>query len=137
MSDPASEPPTLDIAVVAELVEMTGDPEFVRSLMDEFVVDAGGLVDSISTSAGDLPAGRGAVRADAHRLKSSAAIVGASALAEHAGRLETAADSSGTTDDDGVRLLAEGVVASASDAFAAIDRYKPGPLDRNGGQRPR
>ena len=136
MSDAASEPPTLDIAVVAELVEMTGDPEFVRSLMDEFVVDAGRLVDSISASAGDLPAGRGAVRADAHRLKSSAAIVGAVALAEQAARLETATDLSGSTDDDGLRLLAQGVAAAAREAFAAIDQHKPGPLDHGSGQPP-
>ena len=136
MSDAASVPPTLDIAVVAELVEMTGDREFVRSLLNEFVVDAGRLVDSISVSAGDLPAGRGSVRADAHRLKSSAAIVGAVALAERAARLETATDPSGSTDDDGVRLLAQGLVAAARDAFAAIDQHKPGPLDRGGGHPP-
>jgi HPt (histidine-containing phosphotransfer) domain-containing protein len=114
----------LDPEAVSALIEMTGDREFAQTLMDEFVDDTTRLLQRIAAAAHGLPSGREQLREEAHRLKSSAAIVGASVLSARARRLETAADPSDPAEDDALRQLAEQVATAAQAAFAAIERHR-------------
>jgi CheY-like chemotaxis protein/HPt (histidine-containing phosphotransfer) domain-containing protein len=97
-----SEP--IDRAVVARLTEsMGGDEGFVAELIDQFAVDAPGLV---AAARAGLEAGdAGEVYRAAHTLKSNAATFGANQLVDRSRRLEQAAKDGSL--DDGADRLAE------------------------------
>jgi HPt (histidine-containing phosphotransfer) domain-containing protein len=97
-----SEP--IDRAVVARLTEsMGGDEGFVAELIDQFAVDAPGLV---AAARAGLEAGdAGEVYRAAHTLKSNAATFGANELVDRSRRLEQAAKEGSL--DDGADRLAE------------------------------
>jgi HPt (histidine-containing phosphotransfer) domain-containing protein len=85
------EAPILDDAVTAELRESTGgDDEFVRELVEAYVGEAVGYLDSMRAAAAASDAA--AIVRPAHTLKSSSATLGAMRLAaisrgiEEAGR---------------------------------------------------
>src|SRR4051794_13755360 len=126
--DPRSDDalPGLDPAAVDALIDMTGDREFAQTLMDEFADDTAELLERLAAAAQDLPHGRDRLREEAHRLKSSSAIVGATVLSARARRLEAAADPTDPADDDALRQLAEQVATAAHAAFGAIGRYRDG-----------
>jgi HPt (histidine-containing phosphotransfer) domain-containing protein len=119
--------PALDLVAVAALVEMTGDRAFAQSLMDEFVVDTGALLDRVSAAIRALPDGRAQLQDEAHRLKSSSAIVGAATMCRCAQRLEAAAAST-SGGDDALRDLADELAASAPAVFDAIEQRRRGDL---------
>jgi HPt (histidine-containing phosphotransfer) domain-containing protein len=91
--------PAVDTTVLEELSSsVEGDTGFVRSLIDAYVADSAGLVDTIeaAVTAGDAAA---LVR-PAHTLKSSSATVGASRLSATARVLEIGAREERLADAD-------------------------------------
>jgi signal transduction histidine kinase/CheY-like chemotaxis protein/HPt (histidine-containing phosphotransfer) domain-containing protein len=85
----------LDPAALARLLDLTGDADFMASLLTEFGAQLPVLTGAITQAAasGDAEA----LRRHAHSLKSSAASVGALSLSECAARLEAAARDGDTT----------------------------------------
>jgi CheY-like chemotaxis protein len=77
----------LDLDALDRLVELTGDRDFVRSLLDGFRTELATMVTTIRTGIDDDPTEAHRV---AHSLRSSAANVGATALSAVAARLEQA-----------------------------------------------
>jgi HPt (histidine-containing phosphotransfer) domain-containing protein len=78
----------LDPAALHRLVDLTGDREFVESLLSEFRDEARTTLDQLLAAA---PDGFSDVRLHAHSLKSSSAQLGAAALSECAAKVEAAA----------------------------------------------
>ena len=80
--------PTLDLAALDQLLEMTGgDPAFVEELVDTFLADAATQLAELSGAAAAASA-EGLLR-PAHSLKSNSASVGARRLSELARSLES------------------------------------------------
>ena len=96
-SDAESARPPVDTAVLTRLAEsMGGDDAFVAELIDQFIADSPALVNAARR--GFEAADAEEIRRAAHTLRSNAATVGASELADRSGRLEAAARA-GTLDD--------------------------------------
>jgi HPt (histidine-containing phosphotransfer) domain-containing protein len=107
---------TIDRSALIRLVELTGDAEFVQSLLSEFCNETTALVRRLR----DTPADSfDDVRLHAHTLKSSAASVGAGALSERARVLEEAARAGR---GEQVEPLLADVEAAAADACAELGR---------------
>ena len=84
--------PTVDVAVLHDLDNLSPDPTFVKRLLDGFEADTNRLVADISAA---LTARKyEAVRDAAHALKGGAASVGATQLTQLARRLEQSAPES-------------------------------------------
>jgi len=81
-----SEAPILDAAVLDDLIDHIGE-DAVRGIVELFVAECRDLAGAIAAAATPQAAGRAA-----HSLKSSAGQLGASALAEAARAIETAAE---------------------------------------------
>jgi len=88
LSEPAVDGAAIDRAALGRLVELTGDRDFVRSLMADFPAEARELVATVAASA---PESLRDARRAAHTLKSAAANLGATALSALAARAEKAA----------------------------------------------
>jgi HPt (histidine-containing phosphotransfer) domain-containing protein len=87
-SEPAVDGAAIDSAALGRLVELTGDRDFVRSLVADFPAEARALVATVAASTPEsLPDARRA----AHTLKSAATNLGATALSALAARAEKAA----------------------------------------------
>ena len=106
----------VDVAALHRLVELTGDRGFVVSLLADFPGEVATLLGHIRDAA---PHDRPVVRRHAHSLKSSAANVGATALATAAARLEAsaAADDPGVlaADNDALEVAAAATVTALED----------------------
>jgi CheY-like chemotaxis protein/HPt (histidine-containing phosphotransfer) domain-containing protein len=112
---PAPEVAVLDEGAFDRLLELSGDPQFVRELIAEFRTELVAEVDALHA---DLPRSMADVRRHAHSIKSSAANVGAAALSAQAASVEAAARSGDR--ERVVTLLAElGSLAAATDAALA------------------
>ncbi|MFZ5869896.1 MAG: Hpt domain-containing protein, partial [Actinomycetota bacterium] len=85
----------VDVTALERLTELSGDREFVRSLLTEFRTEAASLVAQLRQDDSDT------VRRNAHSLKSAAASVGLTRLSAAAAELERAASGA-----DGGQLVA-------------------------------
>ena len=92
------------------------DDDALASLLEEFVADTRRLV-SLLEAASAQPQDRGALRREAHTLKSSAALVGAMTLSYQARALEAAAVSAPETE---LASLVDAVREAADAAVRAI-----------------
>ena len=101
-SEPAGA--AIDVASLRSLEELTGDREFVRSLLLAFAEESEALLAGMRAA---LPGDREALRRHAHSLKSSAANLGAADLSREAAEVEG---------------LAQRDAASAADLAARVDR---------------
>jgi CheY-like chemotaxis protein len=77
--------PTLDPAAIDAFRE-AGAPDFTRRVIDQFIEEAGARVRALSDAAGRADAA--AMRSNAHSLKGSSMIMGASRLAALCGQVE-------------------------------------------------
>lgn len=90
--DPGDGLATLEAGARAHLLEITGgDEAFVDELIDTFLDDATGQLDGLRAAVAGGPADHDALVRPAHSLKSSAASVGATRLADLSRELEAAA----------------------------------------------
>jgi signal transduction histidine kinase/DNA-binding response OmpR family regulator len=106
--------PVIDPAALARLTELTGDQDFVRSLLTEFRAEAADLLDQVRAAATARPE---EARRPAHSLKSSAANVGAMALAAVAADVEAAANDRA----DRLPQLVESLAAEVERAVVALE----------------
>ncbi len=104
----------IDRDALHRLVELTGDRAFVVSLLASFPDELSTLIEQIRAAHPDEPA---VVRRHAHSLKSSAANLGADALAADAARLEAAAADGDAT----VPRLIDALAATATATIAALE----------------
>lgn len=102
----------VDPAALAQLTELLGGPEYVRELLAEFRAEAAGLVDRMRDALPDRPHDS---RMAAHSLKSSAANVGATRLAQLAAQAESAAK------EGAVERLAELVPGLAAELDRVVE----------------
>jgi len=104
--------PTLDLAALDRLLEMTGgDPAFVEELIETFLDDAAKQLAAMNAAA-TLGAADDLIR-PSHSLKSNSASVGAMRLSEMARALEAASR-------DGDVAEASARVAAASSEFERV-----------------
>jgi signal transduction histidine kinase/DNA-binding response OmpR family regulator len=106
--------PVIDHAALVRLTELTGDQDFVRSLLTEFQAEAADLLDQVRAAVTARPE---EARRPAHSLKSSAANVGAMALAAVAADVEAAADDHA----DRLPQLVESLAAELERAVVALE----------------
>lgn len=115
----------IDPEVFSQLLELEDpdDPGFVDEMIDMFLAETPGIIVRITDSLaeGDAPA----VLAASHKLKGTAGLIGALAVAEFAGAIETAAREA-TLDSVGADLISlEAEYLQVCDYFAAnADRTK-------------
>jgi PAS domain S-box-containing protein len=103
-ADEESARPAVDTAVLTRLSEsMGGDDAFVAELIEQFIADSPALV--VAARQGFESADAKEIRRAAHTLRSNAATVGASELADRSGRLEAAARA-GSLDDGAAQVEA-------------------------------
>jgi HPt (histidine-containing phosphotransfer) domain-containing protein len=112
--DGAPAPSVIDRVALERLVELTGDRAFVHDLASAFPGEATALLDRIRAAHPGQPS---VVRRHAHSLKSSAANLGAGALAAAAARLEAAV----TAGDPAVPRLIDDLAATTRATVAALE----------------
>jgi CheY-like chemotaxis protein/HPt (histidine-containing phosphotransfer) domain-containing protein len=117
-ADRPGEVPDLDEGRLTELKEHLQDEALVVSTVELFLAELPSRCATI-TDTGRRP-DRGALRAAAHTLKSTSAMLGATAIAELCERLESTAEDA---DPDELRALTATLPPAAARAEVAIRRY--------------
>jgi HPt (histidine-containing phosphotransfer) domain-containing protein len=116
----ATAPPLLDTSALDQLVELTGDRDFVASLLADF---PGQLAAMMADIRAGRPADPALVHRQAHSLKSSAAQLGARALAEQSARVERAARENATGELDAQLPELEDLARRTVEALEALDGW--------------
>jgi signal transduction histidine kinase/DNA-binding response OmpR family regulator len=116
----ATAAPLLDTSALDQLVELTGDRDFVASLLADF---PGQLAAMMADIRAGRPADPALVHRQAHSLKSSAAQLGARALAEQSARVERAARENATGELDAQLPELEDLARRTVEALEALDGW--------------
>jgi two-component system, sensor histidine kinase RpfC len=116
--------PSIDVAVLKDLANLSPDPTFVKRLLDGFASDTERLVKEITAAISERK--YEAVRDSAHALKGGAASVGASQLVQLARRMEQ--HSPETLRLKSAQLIEE-LLKTSSHTLDLFDRHMEGTLD--------
>ncbi len=112
--------PTLDMTILASLVETAGD-EFVRSLIDDFIAESGEMIDVMHKALAVHDAAT--LHRAAHTLKSSGGYLGVTALTVRARDLEAISHGGSLADASLVSQLS-GLDAEFELARAALTAWQ-------------